>query len=97
MSLAAATSLATALFSNKQLFDGIMESKSTMHLDLTADQAFENTSTNVAASQMRNALNKLADTVTNPEEKKVRILNPPIDIFLHCKIAVLRVPRTLGS
>ena len=35
-------------------------------------QAFENTSTNVAASQMRNALNKLADTVTDPSEKKVR-------------------------
>lgn len=34
-------------------------------------QAFENTSTNVAASQMRNALNKLADTVTDPNEKKV--------------------------
>jgi hypothetical protein len=34
-------------------------------------QAFENTSTNVAASQMRNALNKLADTVTDPSEKKV--------------------------
>jgi UTP--glucose-1-phosphate uridylyltransferase len=35
------------------------------------DQAFENTSTSVAASQMRNALNNLADTVTDPEEKKV--------------------------
>jgi UDP-N-acetylglucosamine pyrophosphorylase len=34
-------------------------------------QAFENTSTNVAASQMRNALNKLADTVQDPSEKKV--------------------------
>ena len=34
-------------------------------------QAFENTSTNVAASQMRNALNKLADTVKDPSEKKV--------------------------
>lgn len=34
-------------------------------------QAFENTSTNVAASQMRNALNKLSDTVTDPNEKKV--------------------------
>jgi hypothetical protein len=34
-------------------------------------KAFENTSTNVAASQMRNALNKLADTVTDPAEKKV--------------------------
>ncbi|KAF2197839.1 UDP-glucose pyrophosphorylase [Delitschia confertaspora ATCC 74209] len=32
--------------------------------------AFENTSTNVAASQMRNALNKLCDTVTDPAEKK---------------------------
>jgi hypothetical protein len=35
------------------------------------DKAFENTSTSVAASQMRNALNNLADTVTDPEEKKV--------------------------
>lgn len=35
-------------------------------------QAFENTSTSVAASQMRNALNNLADTVKDPEEKKVR-------------------------
>ncbi|KAK5724173.1 UTP-glucose-1-phosphate uridylyltransferase [Elasticomyces elasticus] len=32
--------------------------------------AFENTSTSVAASQMRNALNDLADTVTEPSEKK---------------------------
>jgi hypothetical protein len=36
------------------------------------DKAFENTSTSVAASQMRNALNNLADTVTDPEQKKVR-------------------------
>jgi hypothetical protein len=35
------------------------------------DQAFENTSTSVAASQMRNALNNLADTVEDPTEKKV--------------------------
>jgi UTP--glucose-1-phosphate uridylyltransferase len=34
-------------------------------------QAFENTSTNIAASQMRNALNQLADTVKDPQEKKV--------------------------
>ena len=39
------------------------------------DKAFENTSTSVAASQMRNALNNLADTVTDPEEKKVRCQN----------------------
>jgi UTP--glucose-1-phosphate uridylyltransferase len=36
------------------------------------DQAFENTSTSVAASQMRNALNSLADTVKDPKDKKVR-------------------------
>ena len=35
------------------------------------DQAFENTSTSVAASQMRNALNSLADTVKDPKDKKV--------------------------
>lgn len=35
------------------------------------DQAFENTSTSVAASQMRNALNNLADSVKDPKEKKV--------------------------
>lgn len=41
------------------------------------DKAFENTSTSVAASQMRNALNNLADTVTDPEEKKVRPISAP--------------------
>ncbi|PQE19901.1 UTP-glucose-1-phosphate uridylyltransferase protein [Rutstroemia sp. NJR-2017a BVV2] len=35
------------------------------------DFAFENTSTSVAASQMRNALNNLADTVSDPEQKKL--------------------------
>jgi hypothetical protein len=35
------------------------------------EQAFENTSTSVAASQMRNALNSLADTVKDPKDKKV--------------------------
>ena len=34
-------------------------------------QAFENTSTSIAASQMRNALNNLTDTVKDPEQKKV--------------------------
>ena len=38
-------------------------------------QAFENTSTNVAASQMRNALNKLSDTVKDPKEKQVSSLH----------------------
>lgn len=33
-------------------------------------QAFEDTQTSVAASQMRNALNNLCDSVTDPEEKK---------------------------
>lgn len=36
------------------------------------EQAFENTSTSVAASQMRNALNNLADTVSDAEQKKVQ-------------------------
>lgn len=35
-------------------------------------QAFENTSTNVAASQMRNALNSLTDTVKDEQLRKVR-------------------------
>ncbi|KAI1911385.1 UTP-glucose-1-phosphate uridylyltransferase [Ophidiomyces ophidiicola] len=34
------------------------------------DKAFEHASTNVAASQMRNALNALADTVKEPNEKQ---------------------------
>jgi hypothetical protein len=38
------------------------------------EKAFENTSTSVAASQMRNALNNLADTVEDPAEKKVCVL-----------------------
>lgn len=33
-------------------------------------QAFENTSTNVAAAQMRNALTNLAESVKDPEQKK---------------------------
>lgn len=36
-------------------------------------QAFENTSTNVAAAQMRNALTNLAETVEDPKEKKVSL------------------------
>jgi hypothetical protein len=33
-------------------------------------QAFENTSTNIAAAQMRNSLTQLAETVKDPEQKK---------------------------
>lgn len=39
--------------------------------EIAHEQAFENTSTSVAASQMRNALNNLSDTVKDPQEKKV--------------------------
>jgi hypothetical protein len=51
-----------------------------MYFNLTTNQdlppqAFENTSTNVAASQMRNALNNLIDTVPDPSEKKVSIIS----------------------
>jgi hypothetical protein len=51
----------------------IMEADQSLHwCKLTSySQAFENTSTSVAASQMRNALNNLADTVSDPEQKKV--------------------------
>lgn len=47
-------------------------SKQTVLTSGLHDQAFENTSTSVAASQMRNALNNLADTVKDPQEKRVR-------------------------
>lgn len=35
----------------------------------SARQAFENTSTSVAAAQMRNSLTNLAETVQDPEQK----------------------------
>jgi hypothetical protein len=43
-------------------------------IDMSTDtnchsQAFENTSTNVAASQMRNSLNSLIDTVEESDKK----------------------------
>lgn len=38
------------------------------------EKAFENTSTSVAASQMRNALTALADTCKDPHEKEVSLL-----------------------
>jgi UTP--glucose-1-phosphate uridylyltransferase len=41
------------------------------HGKTQSHMAFENTSTSVAASQMRNALNNLADTVEDPAEKKL--------------------------
>jgi UTP--glucose-1-phosphate uridylyltransferase len=34
-------------------------------------KAFENASTNIAAAQMRNSLTELAETVKDPEEKKL--------------------------
>lgn len=55
---------------------GAMFEISNVYFNMTTNQnlppqAFENTSTNVAASQMRNALNNLIDTVPDPSEKKV--------------------------
>ncbi|CEI64182.1 unnamed protein product [Fusarium venenatum] len=40
------------------------------HGKTRSHMAFENTSTNVAAAQMRNALTNLAETVKDPEQKK---------------------------
>lgn len=45
-----------------------------MLIDL--NKAFENASTNVAAAQMRNALTELAETVKEPEQKKVLRFTP---------------------
>jgi len=42
-------------------------------------QAFENTSTNIAAAQMRNALTSLSETVKDPNEKKVNRHTTPED------------------
>lgn len=47
-------------------------------------QAFENTSTNVAAAQMRNALTNLAETVEDPKEKKVRNNDIPTKAWQLC-------------
>ena len=44
--------------------------KNTALTECLISQAFENTSTNVAASQMRNALNQLADGVKDPSDKQ---------------------------
>jgi len=45
-------------------------------------QAFENTSTSVAAAQMRNALTNLAETVEDTEQKKVQ----PLDVLIACPV-----------
>lgn len=45
--------------------------KMTVQEELTHHQAFENTSTSIAAAQMRNALTKLAETVKDPDQKKL--------------------------
>lgn len=47
-------------------------------------QAFENTSTNVAAAQMRNALTNLAETVEDPKQKKV-----VFNLSLHPRVTAL--------
>ena len=53
------------------------------------NKAFENTSTSVAASQMRNALTALADTCEDPGQKEVRyclILTAAMDCLLPAAI-----------
>lgn len=48
---------------------------STRTVELTGcEKAFENTSTSVAASQMRNALTALADTCKDPHQREVSLL-----------------------
>lgn len=52
------------------------------HTKSQSTYAFDNTATNVAASQMRNALNNLADTVKDPEVK--RKFENEMDNFFLC-------------
>ena len=42
---------------------------------MSYSQAFENASTNIAAAQMRNELTKLAESVDDPDQKKVRLMD----------------------
>ena len=55
------------------------------------NQAFENTSTSVAASQMRNALTALAETCQNPEEKKVRFLSNTLYVAANASFSSSRL------
>ncbi|KAK2861388.1 putative UTP--glucose-1-phosphate uridylyltransferase [Arthroderma sp. PD_2] len=50
--------------------EGRDETHSRHHIKSQSNMAFESASTNVAAAQMRNALNALSDTVKDPAEKK---------------------------
>jgi hypothetical protein len=59
-------------------------------------QAFEHTSTNVAAAQMRNALTALAETVEDPDQKKVRHhLHRPYGTFVMTPSTL--IPSSLDS
>ena len=55
---------------SRLFFLALLES-TTARLTSGFSQAFENTSTNIAAAQMRNALTTLAETVKDPEQKKL--------------------------
>ena len=50
--------------------NGLLSKQNDVKLTRNSLQAFENTSTNIAAAQMRNNLTNLAETVTDPEQKK---------------------------
>jgi len=49
---------------------GLLSTTPLHHGKTNSHMAFENTSTSVAASQMRNALNKLVDAVEDPKDRK---------------------------
>jgi hypothetical protein len=60
------------------LNNGFASKQNDVKLTSNSLQAFENTSTNIAAAQMRNNLTNLAETVTDPEQKKAsRGYTPP--------------------
>ncbi|KAF5719666.1 utp-glucose-1-phosphate uridylyltransferase [Fusarium mundagurra] len=65
-----ASAIKSALPTHLRPNSGDEQGNERRHGKTRSHMAFENTSTNVAAAQMRNALTNLAETVKDPEQKK---------------------------
>ncbi|RKK32210.1 hypothetical protein BFJ67_g14854 [Fusarium oxysporum f. sp. cepae] len=65
-----ASAIKSALPTHLKPNSGDEQGNERRHGKTRSHMAFENTSTNVAAAQMRNALTNLAETVKDPEQKK---------------------------
>ncbi|KAK2683143.1 Nucleotide-diphospho-sugar transferase [Fusarium oxysporum f. sp. vasinfectum] len=66
-----ASAIKSALPTHLKPNSGDEQGNERRHGKTRSHMAFENTSTNVAAAQMRNALTNLAETVKDPEQKKL--------------------------